>query len=523
MVDNQSGQMVKWAGIIAVITAASKVFGFARESAVAYVFGTGMEADSYYFVTGILVTLFSMFHQSIVNAFLPVYGGLRKRGDSLTFVNTFLMLLLVTLMVLTLILLIFTTEIVNLLTTFEGEGFLLTVRLMQIMGPSIIVMGLSGLATGFLHAHHSFLAPSLIGFPHSIIIIIGSLIISKNYGIHSLAVITLFGYLSQFIIQLPWVFRNGYSIKTGIDMRHKGLREMSTILPPLLIAGSIGEIKGLIDRAFATTVSGGVSTLNYAARIRALPLGLLILPLITVLYPALVDLSATNDADRFKLIISKGISVITFLTLPIAVGTIVLGQPIVRLLFERGAFSASSTTVTTNVLTFYALGIYAEALQQLLTRSFFAVKNTRIPMKIGLITIILNIVMNYFLLNIMGVSGLALSTSICFFIGAGISLMMLQREIGSINSRGIIIEAVKSLFAAIIMGVAIAKLLLWSNAVWQASLFVFQAIQLFVFISLGASIYFLLAWVLKIKSMESAISYGRVLLSRLSKGLVSGK
>ncbi len=509
--------LFKWTGIVALLAILSKLLGFLRETSIAYAFGAGLETDAYFMAILIPTLVFQTLQTYAVKAFLPIYGSMHQPREKQAFTNTFALLVLLTLGGVLLLIQLFTPQIVTLLAPgFEGEAATLTVKLMRLASAALLFMGLSSIAASYLHAHHLFLGPALIGVPFNLIIIGGALLAGAYFGISGLAVVTVAAYGSKVLIQLPWVLKKGFSLRVGVDWRHPGIRELRKILPPILFAGAAAELKALTDRIFATLLPvGGVSALNYAARVRIMPIALFVTPLATVFYPTLVDLAAAKKFDEFKNTFAQGLGVIIFLYLPISAGFLALGEPIIRLVFERGAFDTEATAVTALMLVVFSIGMVGEAVQQLVVRAFFAIKDFRTPMLVTFGVAGLNLALNAVLINPLQHAGLALATSICFLIGSGLSLYLLRRKIGSLHGKVLLQGFLRSLLAASLMGGALYRGAdAWRSA-WQPVGFTEQAIQLGALIGGGAALYFGLAWLLKVREMRITLELAGRLRQKL--------
>ena len=210
----------------------------------------------------------------------------------------------------------------------------------------------------------------------------------------------------------------------------------------------------MIDRSLASSLGDGIiAALNSANRLNLFVTGLFISTLASVIYPTLSKLSNEDNKENFKEAVVKSSNVVILLVLPITIGAIVLAQPVVKAIFERGAFDERSTSLTSVALIFYSIGMIGFGLRDILNKVFFSLKDTKTPMINGLISRILNIAINLILIKYMGHAGLALATSLSAIICVVLLFKSLNDKIGYFGQDKIINVFVKSLIASIVMGI----------------------------------------------------------------------
>ena len=250
------------------------------------------------------------------------------------------------------LLVIFAPVLVRLVAPgFQGETYQITVIMSRILLPGLFFMGLSGLSSGILHTKKNFIVPALPAYPSNLIIIVFTIYFGARYGVVGVAWATIVAFASQFLIQLPAIVKIGVFQKEKLLWGHPGIKKMAVVIPPVIFGGAALELKSIVDRIFGSLLpEGSIAALNYANRIFLLPNGILVVALLTVLYPTLVELSMENKLSEFKKTLRQGLGLITLFVFPMMVGMILLRQPIVRLLFERGAFDVVATRNTEDAL-----------------------------------------------------------------------------------------------------------------------------------------------------------------------------
>ncbi|MBS4030895.1 MAG: murein biosynthesis integral membrane protein MurJ [Clostridiales bacterium] len=504
--------MLKWAGVVTVLLVFSRVSGFLREAAIAHRFGASAETDAYLIAAMLPYILFYAFNDAVKTAFIPVYGEYHKQDDGNAFALTAYIILGGILLLASVGLILVAPVVVRLVAPgFSGETFDITVQMAKIMLPGLFFLGMSGLSSGLLHTKRNFVIPALPAYPSNAIVIVAAIFFGVRYGIMGLAWATIVGFASQFLIQVPAVMRHGVFKRHKLLWRHPGIKKMAVLLPPVILGGAALELKSIVDRVFGSLLpEGSIAALNFANRVYLLPNGILILALLTVLYPTLVELHVEGKMKDFKETLRQGLGLIIVLVFPMMVGLIVLRVPVVRLLFERGAFDVGATESTAFALAFYSLGLVALGTQLLINRAFYALKDTVTPMVFTFVMVLLNIVLNWFLIKPLAHGGIALGTALSVNIGTLGLGYLLWKKIGAFGGRQLLATFWKSSLAALVMG----ALLTVGSGYLTAEGFTRQAMELGVLIGVGAGVYFLLAYAFRVEELQVGIGIVRRKLGR---------
>ncbi len=447
------------AGIIAAATLTSKLLGFLRETALAAHFGAGAETDAYLAASSLPSILFSTMVGAVGTTFIPVYTQRARldRTQALRMTNSLLNLSVVLSLGLTLAGYLFAPELIHLLVPgFQGAVLLLTVKLTRVMLPLMLASAVSALATGFLQANERFTAPALIWPVYNLVIITAILFLAPATGILGVAAGTVVAGASQVLVQFLPARRLGYRFQPVIDLRDEGLHRLGRLTVPVLLGGMAGQIGVMVDRLLASRLAeGSISALNYANKLYNLPNGIFVTAVVTVLYPAFSGHAAQGDAKALVRSFRRGFNLITLAVLPMMTGLIVLSQPVVRLVYQRGAFNAQATRLTSFALVFYSLGMLSTATQALLARVFFALQDTTTPMFIGMASVGLNILLNLVLVGPLAHGGLALSLSVAATFNAGATLVALRKKLGPLGGRSLGATLIKSAVATGVMSLVV--------------------------------------------------------------------
>jgi putative peptidoglycan lipid II flippase len=355
------------------------------------------------------------------------------------------------------------------------EAQALTVSLTQIMLITTVIFSISGLVMGVLNAHQLFLLPALAPSMYNIGLIIGALVLAQTGeqpNIYGLAWGAILGACLHLGIQLPGLRRLG-RIRFLPDWHVPGVREVVTLMLPRLLGLAVVQINFAVNVAFSSTmVTGSLTALNTAWFLLFFALGLIGQSIGTAVFPSLSTLAAEGNIDDFKNRLSSAMRGVLFLSFPASVGLILLGKPIISLLFERGEWTAESTAGTAWALSFFAIGIAGHSLLEVLSRAFFALSDTRTPVSVGIISMLSNIVLSVIFIRLIGdagslsrgpFAGLALSNSLTT-IGEALALWwLLRRRIGGVNDAHVLDVVWRGIVSTIGMGFVLLLLLVLLN------------------------------------------------------------
>lgn len=510
------GFMVKSMSFVMLATLLSRVLGFFREMAVAYRFGTTMEADAYLVAILLPTILFYSFSDALKSTFITVFAPFREHKDTHQFFNALALYTAAALLVLVLLGFLLAPQVVFILAPgFSGEAFDLTVQLTRVLIPGIFFIGLSGLATGFLHSHQRFIVPALVNVPHNIIVIISALVLGARFGVYGLAWGSLLAVSSQLLLQLPSLARTPFPFRRGLSSRHPGLKRVMTLLPAIILSSAVLELKHVLDRLFASFLQpGSIAALNYAERIYMLPQAIFVSAVIVILYPTLVDLLGKRDTEAFNGQVKWGISLFLFMLLPMIAGLMLLSRPLVEILFERGAFDAAATDLTAYALLFYAPALLGFSMHCFCNRIFFALQDVKTLVRVNVSMVGANALFNLLLMPLLGHGGIALGTSLAFTFGALWLLLNLKRRL-SLSLQDLLQPLYRAALATIIMtAVLLAYQHAWTELFGRS----FSSLGILVSTAaLGAAVYFTAAYLLRIPEFDLFLHYAREGLHRISR------
>ncbi|MGD9402199.1 MAG: murein biosynthesis integral membrane protein MurJ [bacterium] len=460
-------KIARSAGRVSAATMVSRILGLGRDAVFAALFGTSYVGDAYnvaFLIPNFLRRVFG--EGALAAGFIPVYKQYLHREGSQRAHQLYIRFFSVLVVVLAVVVLggVAFSEIIVKVWAFgwrdQPELFGLTVKLTRILFPFILFVGISGLSMVTLNCVNYFTVPALSpAMLNAVLMGVGVGLIRYFTGSPESAVLwfsvgTLAGVVFQIVVQLPLLFKTGHKPAFDLNLRDEGVRWVGRLLLPSIIALAATQVNVLVDTLLATTLpEGSVTALRLGNRLSLQPLGIFVAAIATVTLPALSDHAAKEDRGLFMHDLSFAFKLTMTFMIPSTVAVLVLGKPIVRLFFERGEFTAARSTPMTSI-TFicYSLGLVSYGGTKVITQAFYALKDTKTPVKIGVVVVIANVILNLVLVRLIGLAGLALATTFSATIGFVLLGVTLRGRIGDIGLRSLLSMSAKVLVAALVMG-----------------------------------------------------------------------
>lgn len=401
--------------LVAGLTGVSTLLGFGRDVVIAAVYGAGPELDAYFVALGLTNILLGLFGTSLTRASTPVLaretqGEARCRGHS-TF-DTVLTLSVVVVGVLSVVLGLAAAPIAQVLAPGLGpEASDTLVLLTRIVLVTTVLVAATDLLVALAQAHGVFRWGALQGVPFNLVMIAAAGLFGPRYGIVALAVGFVVGSLARLALQVWAATRHRWPLRARWDLGSAGVREIGALLPPLVVGQAVLNVNTLVDRAVASTVGDGAVTAVFLGwRLVNLPELLVVAALVAPLYPAMG--AAATDPARLRHLVGRGLTMTMTLLTPVAVVLLVAAQETVELAFGRGAFDADAVRLTASAVVCFLPALLALACRQVLVSASYAVGDTRGPVAIGVVAMVVNVVGTVVLARVWGVAGIALATSL---------------------------------------------------------------------------------------------------------------
>lgn len=451
-------QVARAAVVITLISVFSKLLGFIREQVIASLFGATGLTDAYFSAWAIPLLLVGLFGGAISTAFLPVFLRALARGEEEQGWNlaaSVWRLSLLTLTAVTALSYLVAPQITRLLVPdFDPAVQALTVDLLRVMLPAVLFLGIATLYSALLNARKQFAWPAMGPVMMNIALVGSTFLFTRRLGIMGLAWSTLLGVLAQQLL-LWWHVRRQ---QMPVFRWRGGLAESRQVIGlalPILLGTLFSQLYVFVDKGLASGLdAGSIASLNYASKLVQLPIGVFVAALATAIYPALAELAGRRDHAGLARAVAAGVRTLTALILPAAVGMAVLRRPLVALAFQRGSFDAAATEKTAFALLFYAVGLVGLANIQVLTRAFYALEDAISPVRIGIVSALLNIALDIVLVGQLRQGGLALANSVAVLVQMVWLMWLLRRRLHCDFS--LTKPLLQIALAAAVMGMAVA-------------------------------------------------------------------
>lgn len=495
--------MKKTAIYLMVLTVFVKLLGFCRDMTLSYFYGASKISDAYLISITIPTVIFAFVGTGIATGYIPMYHTVEKEkgteaadGFTSTIVNFVLIIATVTVAVVTL----FAEPIVRLFASgFDQDTLRVAVSFTQFSILSVYFYGLVFIFNGYLQVKNNFIIPALIGLPLDLLVII-SIFLSAKTDIMVLALGTVIAVAFEVVLLVPFAYHKGFRYRMKFEAKNPYLKRIIFLSIPVIIGASVNEINVLVDRTMASQLAvGGITALTYANRLNLFVKGIFITSVATVIYPMISKMATKNNMHGLKRTVSGAVNSISLLVLPTSVGAMVFARPVVSLLFGRGAFDTVAVDMTAGALLFYSLGMVAIGYREILSRAFYSLQDTKTPTINAAIGMVMNIILNLILSRIMGISGLALATSISAIITSVLLFVSLRKKIGPFGIREMSTSFLKVAVASLMMGI-LAKLsfdYLAQN--------INQNLSLFISVVFGALFYLVIIYFMKIEDFDLII------------------
>lgn len=465
----EKSQLGRAAGIVSVFTLLSRVLGLVRDMIIARRFGSGMVTDAFFVAFRIPNLLRRLFAEgSLSIAFIPVFTEylLRKsREDALELARVVLTVLSLVLAIVTVAGVVASPLIVRLQAWgfgAAGDKYELTVLLTRITFPYIFFISIVALFMGILNSLRHFAAPAAAPIFLNVGMIGAAIWLSPRLSepVVGLAIGVIIGGIIQVILQVPWLVKNGVSLRPLWSPRHPALSRIGLLMLPTIFGSAAYQLNQFIGTLLASFLQqGSVSWLYYADRIVQLPLGTFAIAIGTAALPSLAR-QASEDAQRlFRETLEYALRLVFFISIPSMVGLMVMGSLIVRVIFEGGDFSAVSTYMTTQALVFYCAGLWAFSGIRVVVAGFYALQDTKTPVYIAFMALLINTGCSLILMGPLKHGGLALSLSIASSVHFLLLGFLLYRRINSLNDFGPLLRSLGiTILSSLLMGMTVLAL-----------------------------------------------------------------
>ncbi len=500
--------------IFAAATGLSRVLGLVREMVASYYFGVGGKINAFT-VAFQLPNLFRALvaDAALSSAFVPVFTDLletdKKRAWRVA--STLFWLMLLGLTALTAVFVLVAPWVIGVFGN-PGHDRALAVGLSRVLFPIVALLGVSGIVVGILNSYDHFTVPALSPVFWNIAIIVGLAIgvpqaHTMNTKLYVYAASILVATFIQVFLPMPWLRGRDGSLRMVLDIHDPAVKRVFVLMVPVTLGLGLINVNAVIDVFFASRLIDAnlaPTAIQKAFLVYMLPQGMFSVAIATVLFPSLSRFAARGDMDGFRQTVSSGLRQIAFLLIPAAVVSAVLAEPIIRILFQRGAWKPVQSPVVAAVLAAFSAGLVFNGAMLMLNRAFFSLQSNWVPTIIALGNLFLNVLLDLAFYRV-GAWGIALSTAICNIAGAAALLVLLRRRLGRFEGGRIAMTTMKVLLAS--AAVAAVAWFVWNpldSALGRS--FPAQVVSLGLALAASGGVYLLGCRLLQVRELEVLLS-----------------
>jgi putative peptidoglycan lipid II flippase len=518
------GQILKSASLIAFVTVISRICGYLRDQRVALLLGTSPAADAFILAFRIPNMIRRMTGEGALGAsFIPVFTGYlrgKPRNEAWGFAQNMFWDMAVILAVIAILGSVFSKQVIGIFTLLGMSSLHwgLAIFLNRIIFPCVFFLGLAALAAAILNSFHVFGLPASTSVLFNLVFIVFSLgvvykpilrLAPEAYRTPALALAIgiLVGSALQLAIQIPALWKRGMRFRPDISFHDPGVRKVGKLMAPVFFGMGVFQVNFFVDTIFATSrrmPTGSVTSLYIADRVMELVLGAYAMALSTAILPTMSHQVADGKYDEMKRTFEFAVRVVSFITIPAAVGLILLRGPITKVLFQHGNFMSESTALTAHALLYYSLGLPAFAAIKLITPMYYSTHDTLTPTRVGVYSLGLHVALNVVLLfafsRYLWNASPALASSLAAYFNFALLFFIFRGRYGALGARGIVSSIAKMTICAAVMAGACFAVLRYSGFA-NIEHVLSQAGLLAAMIVGSVAIYFGLAWILRCEEL----------------------
>jgi len=493
--------LVRGVAIVAVLQVVEQLTGLLSQTLLAAWFGASAMTDAYLVGLTVVSLVTLWISHPIARVIVPMFRyDLTREGEHVAWENASVLLNNLTLLFLAVVAVgwIAAPALVGLVGMgFDAETAAVATSVTRILLFGVVFTGAGLFLTQILLTQYRYVLPGSTGIVTNLIAAGGLVLLGSRFGILGVAVAIVAGNVAQLLMQLPVVWRNRHSYRWRIDFRHPGMKELRELSIPVFITAGSVEIDRITDRLFASLLSAGsLSALAFARLLARFPEKMLLHPFQKVTFPHFTTLVAEDDFRALSRQLFQYVRLLIYITIPAAVGMILLDDLIVRTVFKRGAFDDHAVRLTAQALALYAIGIPAAFVGRALTNTFISLKDTRTPMRLSIQRIVVKIVLSAALLPGLGHAGIALAESLSHVVRTALLFVYLPERVRGDELRGTLASFARTVGAATLMG----------GAVWflrdASEGRIADVLQLSCLIPLGVGVYLLIGWLSRQSEVE---------------------
>jgi putative peptidoglycan lipid II flippase len=444
--------------ILTIAALASRLLGWVRLLVIGSQFGASADLDAYFAAFRIPDAIFQLVVAGALSAALiPVFSSYRAREDereAWRLASSVINLVLIALAAFSLVMAILAPWVVPVIAPgFDDATTELTIKLTRLMLLSPVFIGMGAVVSGLLNSYGRFAVPAVAPLVYNLAIITAAVVLAPALGVEGLAIGVVAGSVLHLAIQLPQLRTVGRRYDLTIGLGHPGVRKVAWLMGPRLLGLAAGQVNFVASTILASNLGvGAVTAYNYAFQLSQIPVGVLGVSVAVALFPTFSRDAALGRIADIRRQLAISLRILIFLAAPLTATAIVLARPIAAVFFQYGLFSGEATERTAGALVFFSIGLTGHIVVHVLTRAFYAMQDTRIPVLWAIIAVAINVPLMAILSGPMGVEGLALALSISASLEVIGLALALRRRIDSIDEHLILPSALRSAVAAVVAG-----------------------------------------------------------------------
>lgn len=444
-----------------LVTVIAKALGLLRNMLLASNFGTSMDSVAYEAASRLPLTLFDFALGGVVTAaFIPIFNELivKKGKDSaFAFANRYFNLILCITVAISVCGIVFSSPLISFLAPkLDGEVKALAASLSRLMFPMIIFTGIAYCYVGVLQSFEKYTLPAIMSLVSNLVMVLYFYTLCDKFGVWGLSVSLVVGWFLQAAIQAPAAHKLGFRFKPTLSFNDTYIIRALKMSLPILVCSWLQPVCNAINTRFASGFEDGsaISMVNYANNLYIIIVGVFSFVATNLLFPKLSRAEAVGDSDGARQFAGGSVKILLYLMIPLSAGIYLLAEPIIRTIYMRGAFTAHDAEMTASLLKYLALGIPFMSANEVLTKLFFAMKKVKEPMTASITAIVVNIALVTVLVNVIGLNGVAVASSVTIALCAILNFVFVSRS-GAVLLAKDFFDIAKSIVSTAVMSACV--------------------------------------------------------------------
>lgn len=503
--------IIRAAILVSIMTIINKPIGFIREAIIAAYYGANSQTDAFFLAQNMPGLLFPAVCMSLSTAFLTLYVSKsikygEQEGD--TFASSAIIVNVAISVVLSLLAYIFSPLLVKVFAPgFDKDTLLLATKLTKIIMSAFMLLMMKYMLGAALNSKKFYIGDQIGGILYNVTIIIITILVGSRFGVYGLTWIFICGYVVQAIV-LIYLARIKFEFRLPEKLITCDTKKMFKIAVPILIGNSIVQFNSIIDKVLASALeSGTVSALSYSNTLNSFVISVIIMSLSTVLYPTMTNYIDADDKNELINSIKMSIMLLVLVLAPISMITAVYAEDVVKIAYGRGSFDMKAIVLTSSALRFYGLGYIFTGIIEVITKAFYAYKDTKTPMINSAFSVVLNIIFSVILSRFMGISGIALGTTLALIIATILFWISVKKKIPELS----FVDTRSTLYKIIISNGIMITIIIFYKYISKG----FSSIGRFSSVTiLGFTVYLCVLYIIKCDELHLIIKFIKQKFSR---------